>query len=198
VVILKNKNFFLGLGIGIIFSSLIFYMSFIVINKTTTMNNKSTEISDEEVISRAKKLGMVAFSALPDTKPTVLSNEEVIAKASELGMIFKTDEKIKESSTVSKTSTQPKTAVQEQTQVQAQTQTSITTETLDVRILGGSAAETVAQTLYELGLVDDATNFNKYIRDNDKSTKLRAGYFKINKGSSYEEILTILTTPPSK
>jgi hypothetical protein len=176
-----NKKFFLGLGLGIIISSMIFYMSFIVINKTSSKNNKSVEISDEEVINRAKKLGMVAYKALPDTKQTSLSNDELIAKASELGMVFKTDEKIKETSvTVS------------------QTQASTEVQTLEIRILGGSADENVSQTLYEAGLIEDTAAFTKYIRDKGKSTRLRAGYFKIKKDSSYDEILTILTTPPSK
>lgn len=174
-----NRNFFLGLGLGIIISSVIFYLSIIVINKTPVNDNKVVEISNEEIISRAKKLGMVPISSLPSTNQNPISDDEIIKKAADLGMVFITEEKPQET-------TQPTQIPTQQLQL------------VDVRITGGSSAESVSKTLYDAGLIEEVSSFTKYIKDNDKATKIRAGYFKINKGSTFDQILTILTTPPNK
>lgn len=76
-----NKNLLLGLGIGIIFSSIVFYVGFAALN---TPNIKNIELSDEQIIERAKKLGMTfetEDTSLQSTEPELTVETESTAEA---------------------------------------------------------------------------------------------------------------------
>lgn len=76
-----NKNLLLGLGIGIIFSSIVFYVGFAALN---TPNIKNIELSDEQIIERAKKLGMTfetEDTSLQSTEPEPTVEAESTAEA---------------------------------------------------------------------------------------------------------------------
>lgn len=76
-----NKNLLLGLGIGIIFSSIVFYVGFAALN---TPNIKNIELSDEQIIERAKKLGMTfetEDTSLQSTEPEPTVETESTAEA---------------------------------------------------------------------------------------------------------------------
>jgi len=170
---MSKRNLFLGLGAGIILSSVVFYISFLIAFKP---------VSDEYIISKAKELNMVSADEIPQAQ--TLSNEDIIAKAKELGMIFKTEEESEKS-----------------TETQTQQQSEVTdepAEIIDVRILPGSSAISISKTLYEAGVIDNSDDFLTFLKQNNKENTIRAGYFEIPLGSSDKDILEILTTPPKK
>lgn len=66
-------------------------------------------------------------------------------------------------------------------------------ETVTITIKKGVSSETVSRILAEAELVDDAAVYNKYLCDNGYDQFMRAGVFKIPKGSSGEEIAKIIS-----
>lgn len=182
---MDNKKFFLGLGIGVIISSLMLYMSVICFTRPS-WNSKLFEISDEEIIDRAKKLGMILLEEQASTQDNNLSDDDIILRAEQLGMIFKDKENNEVNST-------------KESSIETTNETMLETlaEIVDVHIPSGSSAMKISEIVHSLSLVDNSQDFLAYMEQNGKSNKIRAGYFKIEKGSSYEEIIKILTTSPS-
>lgn len=182
---MNKRNLFLGLGIGLILSSIIFYIGFICF--VTPVK----DLSDEDIILKAKELNMISTDEIPEQQ--TLSDEDIILKAKELGMIFESD--INDKTVESTTDNSDK---EEDTQPTTILNTEVEAEIIDVRILPGSSAINVSKTLYEAGVIEDADSFLNFLKQSNKANTIRAGYFKIPTGSSQQDILKILTTPPKK
>lgn len=71
---MKLKYFLMGLGIGLIVSTVLFFV---------LKGSSKVEISDNDIMNRAKELGMVKLEDLPDKKIEKLKNE-VMKPSSEL------------------------------------------------------------------------------------------------------------------
>ena len=56
----------------------------------------------------------------------------------------------------------------------------------------GDIARDVAEILYEDGIIDDAESFRKYLGETGVSRTLHAGEYNIKVGSTYEEIVELL------
>lgn len=69
-----------GIGIGLIIAA-IFFFSFRSVMENTVVSS----ISDSEIISKAESLGMIKIT---DIERVYLTDEQVIEKAKELGMTF--------------------------------------------------------------------------------------------------------------
>lgn len=179
---MSKKNLLLGLGTGVILSSIVFYIAFVI---------SFRPVNDEYIISKAKELNMIAANEIP--QPETLSNEDIISRAKELGMMFESDITIKNDEMESVEDTQQS----EITSVTPIDETE-TTEIIDIRILPGSSAVTISKTLHESGVIDNSEDFLEFLKQNNKANTIRAGYFKIPIGSSNQDILKILTTPPKK
>ncbi len=65
-------------------------------------------------------------------------------------------------------------------------------ETIEVYIPSKAIAREIAFILQEHGVVDDATSFLEFVREQKKTTKLKDGNLTFVKNGSYEEILDIL------
>ena len=76
---MKFKYYLRGLGIGILISTIILSISFAM---------KKNDLSDDEIIARAKELGMVMEDTGKDTIPKATETEDEIPKSTEDG--FKT------------------------------------------------------------------------------------------------------------
>lgn len=66
-------------------------------------------------------------------------------------------------------------------------------ETIEVYIPSKAIAREIAFILHEHGVVDDATSFLEFVREQKKTTKLKDGNLTFVKNASYEEILNTLT-----
>lgn len=193
---MANRNLLLGLGIGLIISSTVFYISFIF-SKPILNNDRQIEISNEEIIKKAKDLGMILVNEIPSAKQQTLSNDDIISQAEKLGMVFKPVEP----STIIESTQNTETLLVETSPPETETivvPTEVETKLkiIDVRIEPGSSAVKTCEVLYDLGLIDSIDGFLAYLRKNNKTNLIRAGYFKIPDGSSYSQVLKILTTPP--
>lgn len=67
-----------------------------------------------------------------------------------------------------------------------------TGETKTVNIPGGLSSDAVAAILYNEGLVDNATNFNRFLIERNMDRYIRSGSKTIPAGSDYEQIANII------
>ncbi|WP_058485182.1 hypothetical protein [Defluviitalea phaphyphila] len=162
------KSLVIGLGIGIIVTSL-----FVMIFTLKLKNEKETTLlTNEEIIQKAKELGMINPLDLEADK-FVLSNEEIINKARKLGMEY--------------TSTVDLQVYKEQEgQVDIE-------EFVTVFIPKGINSEEMAIIFYKNGLIDSVEEFNSYLKNQNLTTINNGGYFDIPKNSDYEELINIIT-----
>lgn len=237
---MKLKFYLRGLGVGILFSVLIF--SFVVIPKiedsyTAKIEELEAELDSQNTIdiSAIKATGTPSPTPTPITTPeptpTITSAESVSLHST-----------LSPSPTFSPTPTPVNTLVPTNTPVPTKTPTptvkptftptpiikptvtpsptvkltvtpsptvkpastpeptatvtpvpTVTQEVVSIEIEKGMSSNKVAKIIYEKGLVDSASAFNKYLVDNGYSKKVRIGTFKITVGADYKEIADIIT-----
>ena len=195
---MKLKYYVRGLGIGIVFATLLCVISFKVSGKA--------DMSDVEVIKRAEALGMIMKTDIlkeetseEDTseKETTTENKEETESESETD----TKETVSESKaeTVAETlpaQTEPVTEAVIQTEAVTEAVTEpvkTVIENISVDVISGMDSGSVSKLLYAAGVVDDATEFDRYLVNNNYANNIRTGNYVIPKGSSYDEIAKILT-----
>lgn len=64
-----------------------------------------------------------------------------------------------------------------------------------MRVSPGMRSDQIANTLYAAGIIDSPAKFQRLVKDRKLGYKLLKGTHRIPKGSSYDDILKILTTP---
>jgi len=62
-----------------------------------------------------------------------------------------------------------------------------------ITIDDSDGSSSVADKLYEAGLIDSVDEFESFVEDSGKSGSIQSGTFQIPSGSSHEEILDIIT-----
>ena len=168
---MKFKYYLRGLGIGILISTIILSISFAM---------KKNDLSDDEIIARAKELGMVMEDTGKDTIPKATETEDEIPKSTEGG--FNTEQ----------TDMQPGTTDSGEISQDVGTDgTDMVQKEFTVEV--GDSSNAVSQRLQEEGLVDNAEAFNKYMVDNNYANFVLPGTVTIPEGAGYEEIAGILT-----
>lgn len=207
---MKLKYYLRGLGLGIIFTSIIFAVAYSQNKGLTT---------DSEVMKRASELGMVST----ETESTGLFDQEETENfGSETeGEVqtppdsqVDTQESQQEQTTLPEVQTsqqedtsqqageqesqQEQTAPQE-SQVSDSQQNSERTEDAEpeyvvITVQKGEVCRQIAEDLQAHGLVDDAESFRKYMQEKDYDNLIRVGSIPIKKGATYEEIAIALTT----
>ncbi|MCI8409214.1 MAG: hypothetical protein HFJ09_08110 [Lachnospiraceae bacterium] len=205
---MKRKYFLRGLGAGIILSAVVMGVS-----------SSKADLTDAEIRKRAMELGMVEK---PDALETVLKEtkmptttgaaiEENKDNKSETEEPEITDfptitpkvtykpSHIQNNITLKATQTPTFTAAPKVTQTPKITSKPVSKtstsqrEIIAVTITAGMWSDQIAEKFKELGLVDSAIKFDKFLCDNDYASLIRVGSYKIPKGSSYEEIAKIIT-----
>lgn len=189
---MKITYFLRGLGIGIIFSALILSIAFRSSNSTMT---------DEMVIERAKELGMMEAGDSDDALDQLLSQKEDTtgeANSEEQGEKASTEEQSSEADTTEAASTQEQTTeaatTEEQTTEKAATEEKKKeSKTVSVTISRGMYSELVAEKLASLGVIDNASSFNKYLTDQGYAGRLVVGTYKLTPGEDYDSIARKIT-----
>lgn len=210
---MKLKYYLRGLGIGILVSTIILTISFA---------GKKNDLSDAEVIARAKELGMVMeYDKKSDTIPkgteqtNIPEETETQTKAepdtqevqkpekTEI-QTEKTDESQTEQASEPETEAQTEKAGEQQAEVQEQNtpeperpkdaEEAAALQVKEFVVDRGASSDKVAEKLFKEGLVDDAAAFNRYLVENHCDSSIQNGTFQITEGASYEEISKILTS----
>lgn len=187
---MKLKYYLRGLGIGILITTIIFIIGIHV--------NQDQMFSDEEVIRRAKALGMVMDETDGKTINELDKDKKQKDTQKEDSKESKSDNKDKQEQAKDDQTKNDQTkadAESEKTQdsdaAAAQKQT---VEQVEVSILPGEYSDTISQKLLDAGLIDDKAAFSKYINDTNVDNLIQPGTFTVPKGASYEEVAKILTT----
>ena len=200
----KNKYYMRGVGVGILVCALILIIS---------RMNTGAVISDEEVISRARELGMIesgeqslteatsvsdvtespqepSVSASPGTTP----EPEITASPEETGEPYEdpSPEPSPDASEEPSPEASPEPSPEE---TPSDEDDPLLTDLVYVTltIYGGNSSDTVARRAEELGLVTNAKEFDEYLVSNGYANRIRVGSFQIPLGASYEYIAKAIT-----
>lgn len=172
---MKLKYYMRGLGIGIVLTTLIF-----------TIGGPKEKLSDNEIIKRAEALGMVKEDksnssldkAMDDMNLTVTPSVTPAAKSTE-----------------APTAKPEKTSKMKDTK---NTQDSQKNAGITFDIYEGMSSNKVSKLLVKKGLIEDATDFNRYMVRLGKVGVIRGGRYTIPKGSTYDEIIQKITSNKDK
>lgn len=198
---MKLRYFLRGLGAGIVFAVLVLGVS----GGTT----EKADLSDNEIIARARELGMVtedekldeSLSQLLDDTETqdnkkTQDDKETAADAEKNNEVSEGEqegsknedtadgaEAVGDTSEGETESVLPEPLEEEETQV-----------TSKITITRGMTSAQVANAFYQLGLIDNIEAFDDYLCDNGYSSKIRVGTFIIEGKPDYRELARIITT----
>lgn len=188
---MKLRTYLRGLGLGLIVAALV-----------TGVGSQQT-MSDEQIKSRAKELGMMeghtylnqvdAAIETEETTETEETAEKVIVETleSESRVELESEtaaEEIKAQETAPEAESEPVEESREQP-----VEDTMAPETVTFQIHSGDSSVSVAKRLAEAGLVEDAKAFDRYLCQNGYDKKIRTGTYEIQSDSSNEEIAKIIT-----
>lgn len=201
---MKLKYYLRGLGIGILVTTVILSLA--------GVGRKN--MTDEEVVKRAKELGMVESTLLSDL-PDQTKTDEVRPTEPEISLQPETSEPEESASTPETpeapeetTTTQETPAAPEETTSTPETpvapeETSVSPEdgnpdtpageTVTLVIGRGESSTTVSKNLKKAGIVEDAAAFDRFLCNNGYDKKIITGTYEIPYGASEEEIAKIIT-----
>ena len=161
------KYFLRGIGVGMIITAILLGVSY------------QSKMSDEAIILKAKKLGMV-FEDLPETPatpgPTDSVDTTVIPEITAIPEMTGNPEE-----TAAPDSKKNKKNVKSKT-------TSKPQET-EFSIKSGDTSVDVSKRLERLGIVEDYHEFDRYLTDNGYARKLRVGTYSVSQNAPFNEIV---------
>lgn len=163
---MKLKYYMRGIGIGVIVTTIILVITF-----AFSGNN----ISDEEIINRAKKLGMVESSKTMTNSTTNTTNSTNTTEGNQ--------------TIPGATNPMP-----DNNSTNSSSATNVNNDSVDFTISENDVSRTVIERLAQQGLIRDAAAFNKYLNDKGLDNNLQNGTFKIKRGISEEELANLLVT----
>ncbi len=196
---MKLKYYLRGLGIGILVTTVILSLA--------GVGRKN--MTDEEVVKRAKELGMVESTLLSDL-PDQTKTDEVRPTEPEISLQPETSEP-EESASTPETPVAPeetpvapeKTPMAPEETPMAPEETPVSPEdgnpdipageTVTLVIGRGESSTTVSKNLKKAGIVEDAAAFDRFLCNNGYDKKIITGTYEIPYGASEEEIAKIIT-----
>lgn len=186
---MKLKYYMRGIGIGVIFATLLLTISFYF----GSTGISSNEMTDEEIIEKATELGMV----MPEDDSEEQENQEEATEEPEdaNSEAQSTEEEIAEEST-------EESEVENEPVVES---SETTVKYIPFTVNSGESSDTVAANLYSAGLVDSASDFNDYMNTLGVDNRIQSGTFYVRTDSTYDDIIVLLvnkdhrtTTPPTE
>ena len=183
---MKLKYYLRGLGVGIVVTAVIL----------TIANHLGNKMSDEDIIKRAAKLGMVMKedeSLFPPTEPETTTPEPTSPSPTEQDT---TAVKPAEPETTTPEPTTPvPTEPETTTPVPAEPQASgVVIHTATITVTSGMYSEAVSQRLEEAGIVKNWREFNEYLTSNGYAERLQTGTHSFNSEMDFNEIAEILVS----
>ncbi len=191
---MRLKYYLRGLGLGIIFTCLMFML----------FSNKKADNTDQMDINQQLETTTETLSnqTSGDDKNDTANDEAVSGSADVQNNTDAEDDVNAQNNADSQNTADNQTGASDTTDTSNQTDDSnITGETgtddvqdeyVTLVIEKGDIARDVAESLYEDGIIDDAESFRKYLGETGVSRTLHAGEYNIKVGSTYEEIVELL------
>ncbi|MGN0431619.1 MAG: hypothetical protein ACI4EQ_04610 [Lachnospiraceae bacterium] len=208
---MKLKYYLRGLGIGILVT--------IVIVAISGAGKKT--MTDEEIKNRARELGMVESTVLSDIQNKEPEGTETPKPSTEPeGTETPKPSTEPEGTETPKPSTEPEgTETPKPTEEPEKTETpkpsiepeetetpkpsiepektpiaeASDRETITIVISNGESSVTVSKTLEAMGLIENASDYDKYLCENGYDKKIRTGTYEVPTDASEEEIAKIIT-----
>ncbi len=214
---MQLRGLLIGLGLGIILSSVIFYFGYSVeLKKAALAVAEAQELSDALVIARAKELGMISKEESQKATEEI-STEKIIKEASAIGMLFpgeankeaepipeSTPEALPEPTNIEEPALQepssiPDVSAEPLPQISLEPLPSFEVKVIDpgklveVEIKEGTNALEISQMLQQVGVIDDYEAFRRYAVAQNATKRLGKGIFTLPLSGDYETVLKILS-----
>lgn len=191
---MRLKYYLRGLGLGIIFTCLMFML----------FSNKKADNTDQMDVNQQLETTTETLSSQTsgDDKNDT-ANDEAVSDGADVQNNTDADIDVNaQNNTDAQNPADNQTGESDTTDTSNQTDDSdITGETgtddvqdeyVTLVIEKGDIARDVAESLYENGIIDDVESFRKYLGETGVSRTLHAGEYNIKVGSTYEEIVELL------
>lgn len=191
---MRLKYYLRGLGLGIIFTCLMFML----------FSNKKADNTDQMDANQQLETTTETLSSQTsgDDKNDTANDEAVSGGADVQNNTDAEADVNAQNNTDAQNPADNQTGESDTTDTSNQTDDSdITGETgtddvqdeyVTLVIEKGDIARDVAESLYEDGIIDDVESFRKYLGETGVSRTLHAGKYNIKVGSTYEEIVELL------
>lgn len=200
---MKFKYYLRGVSLGIIFTAIVFIIAI--------HNHKNEIVSDEEVIKRATKMGMVMSSDNKEnadektnkneTDTEIKVGEEssstqyyIVKNESESESVNTDDDTKSEEDKQDKEENNKENKDNKNDKIDNKKDANNETEYdyVIIKVKQGDVCRDISESLAELGMVDDAEAFRKYMGEKGYASQIHSGEYKIPKNSTYEQIAKIL------
>lgn len=177
------RYFMRGLGVGILFSGIIFMVAYMTV--------PSTKLSDKEIIQKAKELGMVeeedTIGKLLEGDSQSETTDEKDGKGEQRTEEASTQETTTKEATTQEVTTQEGTS--EEQNVKDEKKADVKQETMvQVTVSPGESSYPICQKLQSLGLIEDAQAYDNYLIEHGYASRISVGTHTLKKGMSQEEI----------
>ena len=214
---MRFKYYLRGIGLGIIFAVLIMIIaihnhkdSFLsdkeIIEKAKELGMVMSDNNSENISGTELKFGSESSTTeiykvdtetakAPSESASSQKNDKTISKDSESEDAqsdgASTNKNLTDKTTEDKNSTD-KTSEKSSENKDAKNNNSQTNDYVIIKVKQGDVCRTISEALQNLGLVDDAEDFRKYMGKKGYADRIHAGEYKIPRNSTYEEIAQIL------
>lgn len=206
---MNKRSFMRGFGTGVLFTAVILGISCLI------------RTSDSQVVSRAKKLGMVYEKdagnqkvaqtdetiAPTDQKETEAPKATKEADASQQTEIPKATESVAaptpekeddgaEETKAPKKSTKDTTIEDEKKKLEKEKEDlkkEAAQATKNLEIKAGEWSSDVSKRLQSMGIIKNATDFDKYLNDHGYSDSINAGTYQVSPSDTYQELARKIT-----
>jgi len=200
---MKAKFLLIGIGIGIIITALVLFVTFKTggyvkeSEAATTQqsaDNKATTESTTEIADKETTTEKTTETTTEETTTETTTEETTTEKTTETTTEETTTEKTTETTTEETTTKETTETTTEET---TETTTEKTTEddkpgTIKITVKPGMSSEDVARLLADAGVVDDAVKFDSFLCSKGYDMKINVGDFTFKKNMSYEEAARVL------
>ena len=189
---MRFKYYLRGCGMGILVATLLLMVA---------AGTKKQDMRDEDVIARAKELGMVFSEDGENPQGNSPETKDSQTEDSETENSQTTDSQTEDSGTDNSQTTDSQTedSQKEDSQIKdsqikdSQTEDSGEEGPIRISVKQGEVCRELAEDLLEKGLITDAEEFRNFMKDYGYDDMLRVGEYEFEKGMTYLEIAKILT-----
>ena len=189
---MRFKYYLRGCGMGILVATLLLMVA---------AGSPKEDMRDEDVIARAKELGMVFSEEGENPQGNSPETKDSQTEDSETENSQTTDSQTEDSGTDNSQTTDSQTedSQKEDSQIKdSQTEDSQTEDSgeegpIRISVKQGEVCRELAEDLLEKGLITDAEEFRNFMKDYGYDDMLRVGEYEFEKGMTYLEIAKILT-----
>lgn len=194
---MRFKYYLRGCGMGILVATLLLMVA---------AGTQKEDMRDEDVIARAKELGMVFWEEGENPQGNNPETKDSQTEDSETENSQTTDLQTEDSGTDNSQTTDSQTedsqtedSQKEDSQIKdsqikdSQTEDSGEEGPIRISVKQGEVCRELAEDLLEKGLITDAEEFRNFMKDYGYDDMLRVGEYEFEKGMTYLEIAKILT-----